>query len=191
MQQRHTMHLRSFVRLSRLRGFTLVELMIVVVIVAILAGIAVPSYMSSVRKTRRADAKTALLDLAGREERYLTTNPAGYSTVPADLGYPGVRGRQSGGHRPVLLHLLRVRDSGGGREPVRAQHACRPLVRDHRDTDARHYPGHRYAVRDFLGRLRRRTVRHRHAAAGQLLDPVENQLSLLFNSIDFIVNLNS
>ena len=83
------MHPRSFVRLSRLRGFTLVELMIVVVIVAILAAIAVPSYMTSVRKTRRADAKTALLDLAGREERYLTTNPAAYSTLPADLGYPG------------------------------------------------------------------------------------------------------
>jgi len=79
--------MQSFTRLSRLRGFTLVELMIVVVIAAILLGIAVPSYMTSIRKSRRADAKTALLELAGREERYLTTNPVGYSTLPADLGY--------------------------------------------------------------------------------------------------------
>jgi type IV pilus assembly protein PilE len=72
---------------TRPRGFTLVELMIVVVIGAILLGIAVPSYMSSIRKTRRSEAKTALLELAGREERYLSTNPAGYSTTPADVGY--------------------------------------------------------------------------------------------------------
>jgi type IV pilus assembly protein PilE len=80
---------RSLTRLTRLRGFTLVELMIVVVIGAILLGIAVPSYMSSIRKTRRSEAKTALLELAGREERYLSTNPAGYSdyTTPANLGY--------------------------------------------------------------------------------------------------------
>jgi type IV pilus assembly protein PilE len=81
------MHPRIPPRRSRLRGFTLVELMIVVVIGAILLGIAVPSYMSSIRKTRRSEAKTALLELAGREERYLTTNPAGYSATPADLGY--------------------------------------------------------------------------------------------------------
>ncbi len=77
-------------RRSRLRGFTLVELMIVVVIGAILLSIAVPAYTSSLRKTRRADAKTGLLDLAGREERFLTTNPAGYTTTPTDLGIPGI-----------------------------------------------------------------------------------------------------
>ena len=78
---------RISTRRSRLRGFTLVELMMVVVIAAILLSIAVPSYMTSIRKSRRADAKTAALELAGREERYLTTNPAGYSVTPADLGY--------------------------------------------------------------------------------------------------------
>jgi type IV pilus assembly protein PilE len=81
------MQRRSFMSLSRLRGFTLVELMIVVVIASILLGIAVPSYMSSIRKTRRSEAKTAVMELAGREERYLSTNPAGYSNTPADLGY--------------------------------------------------------------------------------------------------------
>jgi type IV pilus assembly protein PilE len=81
---------RSCTRPSRPRGFTLVELMIVVVIGAILLGIAVPSYMASIKKTRRSEAKTAVMELAGREERYLTTNPAGYSTTPADLGIPGI-----------------------------------------------------------------------------------------------------
>ena len=54
------------------RGFTLIELMVVVVIATILVGIAVPSYMSQMRKSRRTDAKTALLELAGREERFLS-----------------------------------------------------------------------------------------------------------------------
>ena len=74
---------------SSSRGFTLIELMIVVVIATILLSIAVPSYMSQVRQSRRTEAKTAILDLAGREERYLSTNPAGYTSNPAFLGYGG------------------------------------------------------------------------------------------------------
>jgi type IV pilus assembly protein PilE len=76
-------------RHSRLeiRGFTLVELMVTVLILSILVGVAVPSYKTSVRKSRRTDAKTALLDLAGREERYFATNNGAYSTSAVALGY--------------------------------------------------------------------------------------------------------
>lgn len=77
----------------RCRGFTLVELMVVVVIASILLAIAVPSYMSQVRQSRRTEAKTALLDLAGREERYYSTAAAAagpnYSATPGDVGYTG------------------------------------------------------------------------------------------------------
>ena len=69
------------------RGFTLIELMVVVVIATILLSIAVPSYMSQVRQSRRVEAKTALLDLAGREERFLSTNPGGYTNAALSLGY--------------------------------------------------------------------------------------------------------
>lgn len=72
---------------ARSSGFTLIELMVVVVIATILISIAVPSYMSQVRQSRRVEAKTAMLDLAGREERFLSTNPTGYTNVPASLGY--------------------------------------------------------------------------------------------------------
>jgi type IV pilus assembly protein PilE len=71
------------------RGFTLIELMVVVVIATILFSIAIPSYMSQIRQSRRTEAKTAVLDLAGREERYLSTNGAVYSLTPTDLGYVG------------------------------------------------------------------------------------------------------
>jgi type IV pilus assembly protein PilE len=68
------------------RGFTLIELMVTVAIVGILATIAAETYTSEVRKSRRTDARTALLDLAGREEKlYSVTNA--YSADPVQLGY--------------------------------------------------------------------------------------------------------
>jgi type IV pilus assembly protein PilE len=80
---------RSQSRPSRAAGFNLVELMVVVVIAGILLGVSVPSYLQQVRKSRRTEAKTALLDLAGREERYYNTNNNVYidGTTPANLGY--------------------------------------------------------------------------------------------------------
>jgi type IV pilus assembly protein PilE len=73
---------------------TLIELMIVVVIATILIGIAIPSYSSYVLRSHRVEAKTALMDLAGREERYLSTSQTGanYSQTPGDLGYPNPPG---------------------------------------------------------------------------------------------------
>ncbi|MGH8136583.1 MAG: type IV pilin protein [Steroidobacteraceae bacterium] len=69
-------------------GFTLIELMVTIVIAAILLSIAVPSYMNQIRKSRRTEARTAVLDLATREERYLSTANV-YSQTPGDLGYGG------------------------------------------------------------------------------------------------------
>ncbi len=55
-------------------GFTLIELMIVVVIIGILAAIAYPSYQEQVRQTRRANAQANLMELASYMERYYTEN---------------------------------------------------------------------------------------------------------------------
>jgi type IV pilus assembly protein PilE len=55
-------------------GFTLIELMIVVAIIGVLAAIAYPSYMSSIRKSHRADAKVQLNDIAVRLQRCFTAN---------------------------------------------------------------------------------------------------------------------
>jgi len=75
-------------RPARSLGFSLVELMITVVIAAILAAIAYPAYTQYVQKARRTDAKTALLDLAARQERFFSTQNL-YSGTPAELGYAG------------------------------------------------------------------------------------------------------
>ena len=56
------------------QGFTLIELMIVVAIVAILAAIALPSYSAYVTKSNRADAKVALMKYAQMQESYYVQN---------------------------------------------------------------------------------------------------------------------
>jgi len=80
----HSLELRS-ARGSVARGFTLIELMIVVAVIAILAAIAYPSYQDYVRKARRAQAKADLLEYAQRAERHHTVNNSYESFVlPAD-----------------------------------------------------------------------------------------------------------
>lgn len=80
---------RAYRRNSNLKsigGFTLVELMVVVAIVGLLAIIAYPSYNQFILKSRRTDARNAVLDLASREERYFSVNNS-YTNLPSALGY--------------------------------------------------------------------------------------------------------
>ncbi|MFK5949107.1 MAG: type IV pilin protein [Methylococcales bacterium] len=77
------------------KGFTLIELMVVVAIIGILASIAYPSYQDSVTKSRRRDATGALVGLANAMERYYTENntytgAAGTVGTPADTGAPRI-----------------------------------------------------------------------------------------------------
>ena len=66
------------------QGFTLVELMIVVAIIGIFAAIAYPSYQSQVRKSRRADAQTALAELAQLQENFFAQNNNKYAKYNED-----------------------------------------------------------------------------------------------------------
>lgn len=61
-------------RLRRSGGFTLIEVMIVVAIVAILSAIAYPSYQESIRKSKRADARAQLMEAAAYMQRFYSQN---------------------------------------------------------------------------------------------------------------------
>jgi len=75
-------------------GFTLIELMIVVVIIGILAMVAYPSYQESITKTRRADGMALLTEIVNAQERYFTQNNT-YTTDLTDLGYPSATNVES------------------------------------------------------------------------------------------------
>ena len=65
-------------------GFTLIEMMITVAIIAILAGIAWPSYLAYVVRNNRVAAQTVLMDIAQRQQQYLLDTRA-YATKVSDL----------------------------------------------------------------------------------------------------------
>lgn len=68
------------------RGFSLIEIMIVIAIIGIIAGIAMPSYREHVRKGNRSDGQAALLNMASTMETYFYTNKT-YSASLTDIGY--------------------------------------------------------------------------------------------------------
>ena len=71
---------------QRVRGFTLIELMIAVAVIGILASIAYPSYTDYVRKARRATAESALMDIASRQHTYLLSRRT-FTANATDLGF--------------------------------------------------------------------------------------------------------
>jgi type IV pilus assembly protein PilE len=67
--------------MNRNRGWTLVELMITIMVLAVLMAIAYPAYNGQITKARRADGKAMLYSAAQRQQQFYTSNNAFTSTV--------------------------------------------------------------------------------------------------------------
>ena len=72
---------------GRKRGFSLIELMIVVAIIAILVALALPSYQAYIRKSKRDEAQQLLMNWANNEEIWRATNTT-YADASTVLGVP-------------------------------------------------------------------------------------------------------
>jgi type IV pilus assembly protein PilE len=87
-----------------IRGFTSIEIMVIVAIVGILAAVALPSYLDSVRKGRRSEAVAALAQVQQAQERWRANRPA-YTTALAASSPDGLglRSTTSGGLYTVSI----------------------------------------------------------------------------------------
>lgn len=96
-------------------GFTLIELIVVIAIVGLLAAIALPSYQSQIRKTRRADVKTALTRISTLEEQYYSRKNQ-YSNSFDDLfgstTYGATYTTDNGGYYSITITLNTVNTAG-------------------------------------------------------------------------------
>lgn len=70
---------------KKIKGFTLIELMIVVAIIAILAAIAYPSYQEHIRHTKRVEMQSTMQDIATQIQRYKIANFKVTGATPANL----------------------------------------------------------------------------------------------------------
>lgn len=90
--------------MKRSYGITLLEMVIVVAIIGILGAIAYPSYQERALRAKRTDAKAALINIAGQQERFFLKNNA-FTSDLADLGVETTQ------NEFYSLSLLNVSDS--------------------------------------------------------------------------------
>ena len=76
------------------KGFTLIEMLIVVAILGIISMVAIPSYQDYARKGKRAEGRISLLAAAQMQERYFTANNT-YTTSLSAAGIPSYSGTQA------------------------------------------------------------------------------------------------
>ncbi len=89
---------------KRTKGFTLIELVITVAVIAILATVAFPSFVEQMRKSRRADGRAAVLDVQLKLERYRASNNS-YAAGDSDttLTTIGTTNESQDGHYDIVI----------------------------------------------------------------------------------------
>ena len=94
------------------QGFSLMELMLVVAVIGILAGIAYPNYSEYVKRGNRSEGQAFLNDVSARQERYFSQNNA-YITKDADLDKLALKNGNKSETGKYELVLSKVDNDGG------------------------------------------------------------------------------
>ncbi len=110
----------------RQRGFSLIEIMVVVLIIAVIAAIAYPSYQRAMERTRRADGREAIMRIAAAQERFFT-NRNRYATL-ADLGLPNTSESNFYRITVALANANQTYTITAAPQGIQAGDACRQLV---------------------------------------------------------------
>lgn len=121
-------------------GFTLIELLIAVVIVGILLGVALPSFMESIRKGRRSEAFTAMAAVQQAQERYRSNRPnyspdlatltaisANLVTPTAPSGYYALSTSTATGTESTAYEVIADSTSSGANSSQSNDSACARL----------------------------------------------------------------
>ena len=106
-----TFYLNKATQKIRCTGFSLIELMIVVAIIAIISAVAFPAYKKQTLKGHRVDAKSAVLEAAAREEKFFATNNK-YSSTATDLNYAALPFNVVSGTQTVYVLSIAVNAAG-------------------------------------------------------------------------------
>lgn len=94
------------------RGFTLIEMMVVIAIIGILVAIAYPSYDEYVKRGNRTEGQAFLNDVAARQERYFSQNNE-YVTDISEITKLGLSSAAASTTNRYTLALAKIADDGG------------------------------------------------------------------------------
>ena len=122
--------------MRRTKGFTLIELMITLAILAIVLAIAIPSYSNYVRKAKRGEAQEAMLDWANRQEICRANQPTYNHANCTNVGAPTVDDYTIAiGGVSASAYTITATASGDQTKDKQGSTSCTPMTLDESGTE--------------------------------------------------------